>query len=76
MHHAGMIFADIELLVLAINRSNHEASHEEITEKCDKYVEALEQFDSLLALLQIPCGMATPADLAAARQHAKLAMAC
>jgi hypothetical protein len=75
MQHAGSIFTDIELLLLAINRSTCEASDEEITGKCEAYAEALVQFDSLLALLRVPSGMATPADIAAARQHAKLAMA-
>ncbi len=79
MQHAGKIFSEIEVLLLTIHRSNLHPD-EEIQEKCKAYVEALEQFDAL-ALPQIPSGMATPADIAAAQQathqqHATLAMAC
>ncbi len=73
MKHAGSICTNIEILLLTINHSNGEASsNKEITEKCEAYAEALEQFDALLAMLQIPSGIATPPDFAAAHQHAKL----
>jgi hypothetical protein len=74
MKHASLIFDDIKYLLLTINECDRAAPNHEIEEQCGIYTEALGQFDALLALLRIPNGKVTEADIVNARKHAKKAM--
>jgi hypothetical protein len=71
MAKATAIFANIQALLLGIDPSERKASDIEIRQQLSRTTKALQQFDGLFAILQIPNGKVTEGDVEAACVHAR-----